>query len=154
MHPKHYKGKRIVSATTASIFTLEKGKAFKNGSATVSDESGKNYDWAECTPLLEMLNAIATVEDYQQIIEQYGCEFAATIWQEFGEHYPVETAITAVRLYCTSWEDFCCITDGYGVSIKLSEKLNQQFRDRLKQDKNLSDLVAHWYTTRGQEEVA
>lgn len=147
MHPKDYKNKRVVCITKPCVFTLVKGRVLKGEKITVTDEFNNTHNWDDCIPLLEMLKAIAAPSDYQNIIDQYGQDFAETIWREFEAHYPVETAIAVVQLYCTSWQEFCCVTEKYGVSKERSPVLNQQFRDLIKA-KGLDGLISGWFARR------
>jgi hypothetical protein len=141
MHPKDYKNKRIIHPT--KIFTLTKGKIHKNGVVTVFDEEGTAYNWEGCYPLYERVCGIASIPDYQALIDSYGREFTDQIWDEFETTYPIDAAAITVALYCETWEHFLYISEDYQVNELYPER-KAQFKDALAQ-RSLSAKVRQMY---------
>jgi len=92
------------------------------------------------------LRKIREMKDIQALDKYFktiGSERFNAAWQEL-EKNKIDAATTAI-LYCGNWQEFCVLTEAYGVSKEQSPELNQQFRLQLK-EKGLDKLVANWYT--------
>lgn len=141
MHPKDYKGQRIIHPT--KIFTLAKGKVYKDGTVTVFDEESSGYMWDMCYPLYDRVSVIASVEDYQSLIDTYSRELVDQIWNEFEVAYPIEAAAIVVTLYCDTYPEFLVITEAYKVNESYPDA-KEQFKKVL-QDRALSGKVKQMY---------
>ncbi len=149
MKPKDYKNKRIIHPT--KIFTLVKGQIHKNGKVTVFDEAGSAYKWEECYPLYDRVCQIASIADYQALIDTYGLDFTDQIWEEFEAIYPIEAAAITVALYCETWQHFLFVTEAYKVNEFYPER-KELFKEALAK-RSLSGKVKQMYDA-AQMEVA
>jgi hypothetical protein len=91
---------------------------------------------------LRKIKAVKNTEGLIKLHQLIGQERFTAAWEELQKD-PVEAALVAIH-YCNNWNEFLEMLDTYEVSRALNVSLNRKFRDRVRENKNLSTLIATW----------
>lgn len=152
MHPREYKGKRVLYHPLEKIFVVAGGKQIAK-SWFLKDENDYLYPIEDCQLLqinqlefdLRKLKQINTLADLEKFFEVRGWDRFHEAWGEL-EKDPVEAAAMAI-LYCNNWADFCHIADGYGVSLATDSTADKSRRKKFWArlvEKKLDKQVNRW----------
>jgi len=156
MNPKDYKNKTVIHKPTQKQFVVTGGgKTKKTQEWYLKDAQGDTYPLTECQLVdtnsfqinklefdLRKIKAVKNTEGLIKLHQLIGQERFSIAWEEL-EKDPVEAALVAIH-YCNNWNEFLEMLDTYEVSSALNVVLNGKFRDRVRENKNLSTLIATW----------